>query len=74
MRILAQNRAPVTYHEAKRLHLGAGEQVESDPLSKMGSATAPQAAIGIVADQKEEKVEEPLAARTLCISGTLAAE
>jgi len=48
--------------------------VESDPLAKMGSATAPQAAIGIVADQKEEKVEEPLAARTLRIAGTLATE
>ena len=64
----------MTYHEEKVYTRGADEQVESDPLAKMSSATAPQAAIGIVADKKEEKVEEPLAARALRISGTLATE
>ena len=48
-----------------------GERVESGALTEMGSATTSQAAIGIEADQEAEKVEQPLAARTLRIAGTL---
>ncbi len=46
--------------------------MESGALAQMGSATTPQAAIGIEAQQEAEKVEQPLAARTLRIAGTLA--
>ncbi len=46
--------------------------MESGALAQMGSATTPQAAIGIEANQEAEKVEHPLAARPLRIAGTLA--
>lgn len=45
----------------------AGQDTRSDTLTEMGSTAASQAAIGIVADQEEEEIENALAARTLRI-------
>ena len=43
---------------------------ESDPLTEMGSATTSQTAIGIIADQEEEEIQQPLTAGPFGIAGT----
>jgi hypothetical protein len=42
-------------------------------MTKMASPTASKTAMGIVADQEEEKIQEPLSAGTFCIPGALTA-
>ena len=42
---------------------------ESDPLTEMGSATTSQTAIGVIADQEEEEIQQPLPSRSLGIPG-----
>ena len=43
---------------------------ESDPLTEMGSATTSQTAIGVIADQEEEEIQQPLTTGPLGITGT----
>lgn len=49
------------------------QERRSGALAQMGAPAAPQTAVGIVADQEKEKIQQPLAAGTFCIARALTA-